>query len=115
MFTQLALAERTSDRLMAAIQLGNASLALAAAAKLNSNLPEAEAALRHAVSELRWVLGVSAADTERLGSSKVEVSGWVCKGSGAPCYVQDERLPSFGALASGAGTVHVCDGCIHQH
>lgn len=59
---------------MAAIQLGNASLALAAAAKLNGNLPEAEAALRHAVSELRWVLGVSAADMERLGSSKVEVS-----------------------------------------
>lgn len=59
---------------MAAIQLGNASLALAAAAKLNGNLPEAEAALRHAVSELRWVLGVSATDMERMGSSKVEVS-----------------------------------------
>lgn len=66
---------------MAAIQLGNASLALAAAAKLNGNLPEAEAALRHAVSELRWVLGVSAADMKRLGSSnsKVEVSVCGCR------------------------------------
>jgi hypothetical protein len=66
---------RTSDRLFAAIQLGNASLALAAAEKMNGRLPAAESALRHGVTELRWVLGAGATDLQRLSSSRVEVRG----------------------------------------
>lgn len=67
--------EQTVERLLAAIQLGNASLALAAAEKMNGRLPEAEAALRHGVAQLRWVLGVGAADLQRLNASALEVRG----------------------------------------
>jgi len=67
--------ERTCDRLLAALQLGNASLALAAAEKMNGRLAEAESALRHGVVELRWVLGVGANDVQLLSSSRVEVRG----------------------------------------
>jgi hypothetical protein len=65
---------------VAAIQLGHASLALAAAEKMNARLPEAESALRHGVIELRWVLGVGTTELQRLTGSKVEVR---CKQGGA--------------------------------
>lgn len=65
--------ERTCDRLMAGLQLGNASLALAAAEKMNSHASAAESALRHGVTELRWVLGVCGNELVQLSSSAVEV------------------------------------------
>jgi hypothetical protein len=71
----LCRTERSRERLLAALQLGNASLALGAAEKMNGRLAEAESALRHGLSEMRWVLGVSASDLDKLSSSNVEVRG----------------------------------------
>jgi len=51
------------------VQLGNACLALAAAASLSSQPAEAEAALRTAVKQLRWVLGVGQEDLRRLSAA----------------------------------------------
>jgi hypothetical protein len=63
--------ERSAERLMAALQLGSACLALAAAeaaAGRPGGNEAAAAALRHAVVQLRWVLGVGDADVARLSS-----------------------------------------------
>jgi hypothetical protein len=86
--------ERSSERLLAAVQLGNASLALGAAEKMNGRLAEAESALRHGVSEMRWVLGLSAADLDKLRSTNVEVRGggggrWVCVCVGGGGFVRE--------------------------
>jgi hypothetical protein len=70
--------ERSSERLMAALQLGSASLALAAAEQLNDRQPEAQAALSHAVSQLRWVLDVGASDLQRLSGAAVQVRMRAC-------------------------------------
>lgn len=67
--------ERAAERLLAALQLGSACLALAAAEALNGQQQAGEAALRTAVGQLRWVLGVGAEDLERLSKAgNAEVS-----------------------------------------
>jgi hypothetical protein len=69
-----AEAERCSERLLAALQLGNACLALSAAESSNGRPGEAAAALRTAVGQLRWVLAAGGDDLTRLGATRgVEV------------------------------------------
>lgn len=71
-----AEAERCSERLLAALQLGNACLALAAAEGSNGRPGDAAAALRTAVGQLRWVLAAGGEDLSRLGATHgVEVGG----------------------------------------
>jgi hypothetical protein len=74
-----AEAERCSERLLAALQLGNACLALSAAESSNGRPGEAAAALRSAVGQLRWVLAAGGEDLQRLGGTAgVEVRWGGC-------------------------------------
>lgn len=65
-----AEATKASERLLAALQLGNACLALSAAENLSGHAAESEAALRKAVTQLRWVLGVGNEDVHRITQEK---------------------------------------------
>jgi hypothetical protein len=103
-----AQATRASDRLLAALQLGQACLALAQAQQAAGDAAAGEQALRKAVREVRWVLAAGAKDLQRLAAS----------GSG----IEVRRVGSSGGGVAHPEVLHVdffrrcsCHDCIALH